>query len=475
MTPRIAWYGDDFTGAAAVAEVLALAGIDATLFLRIPTAAELARLGPLGAVGLAGTARAETPDWLDEHLPEILDWLRGTGADLIHYKICSTLDSAPGIGSIGRALDIILRDTAAEWVPILPASPEFGRYQAFGTLFAAGPGGIARLDRHPVMATHPITPMDEADVCLHLARQTDTPLAALTLDAMPDAAFARERLARLRVDGARGIALDTVDARTQRIVGALIDGARVAIGSQGVESALIAHWRETGQLDAAPDIEPLQPVERIAAVSGSVSAVTAAQIAAAEATGFDAVEVDPALMLEDPDRAIDSAVAAALACLSAGRNPIIATSRGPGDPAIARMAAAARSRGLSKPQAEAALGTALGQILARLVREAGLSRVVVAGGDTSGRVLAEMPIFALTLAAPISTGASLMRAHSADPAFDGLTLVLKGGQMGPPDLFASAAGRARADITHTTKAGPNRPVEHRRAIPAHHTAKGEIR
>lgn len=470
MSPRLAWYGDDFTGAAAVAEVLSLAGISAALFLRIPTDAERARLGPLDAVGLAGTARAEAPGWLDAHLPGILGWMWGLDADLIHYKICSTLDSAPGIGSIGRALEILVREVGADWVPILPASPEFGRYQAFGTLFAAGEGGIARLDRHPVMARHPVTPMHEADVCRHLARQTGLPLAALTLDAMTDAAAARARLALLRAAGAACIAIDTVDARTQSVAGALIDGARVVVGSQGVESALIAHWRATGRTGPAPDLAAPGPAGPVAAVSGSVSAVTGAQIAAAEGAGFAAIAVDPARVLTEPDRAVEAAVRAALDSLSEGRDLILATARGPADPALARMAEAAARQGLAKPEAEAALGRALGRILDRVVREARLRRVVVAGGDTSGRVLGETPILALTLAAPISAGASLMRAHAEDPAFDGLTLVLKGGQMGPPDLFARAAGRAPA-TRHSNEAGSSRPAR-ARAEPAHHNAKG---
>ena len=365
-------------------------------------------------------------------------------------------------------MDILARVVPFDWAPILPASPEFGRYQAFGTLFAAGTSGIARLDRHPVMARHPVTPMDEADVCRHLARQTALPLAALTLDAMTDLATARTRLAHLRAQGAIGIALDTVDARTQGIVGALIDGAGVVIGSQGVESALLAHWRASGRIGAAPGPLPVPHVGPMAAVSGSVSAVTAGQIAQAESAGFLALPVDPALVLTDPDGAVDAGVRAARDALSQGRNPILATARGPGDPALARMAAAAARRDLAKPQAEAALGRALGHILHRLVRETGLRRVVVAGGDTSGRVLGEMPIFALTPVAPISTGAALMRAHSADAAFAGLTMVLKGGQMGPPDLFARAAGQA-----HIQEAGPNRTPMQTRATPALHTTKGE--
>jgi uncharacterized protein YgbK (DUF1537 family) len=69
------------------------------------------------------------------------------------------------------------------------------------------------------------------------------------------------------------------------------------------------------------------------------------------------------------------------------------------------------------------------------VRRAGLGRLLFAGGDTSSHGVAQLGIDALTWAAPIGRGAPLGRAHAADPAIDGLELVLKGGQMGSDGFF----------------------------------------
>ena len=41
----VAWYGDDFTGSAAVMEVLTFAGLPSVLFLDLPTPEQLARFG----------------------------------------------------------------------------------------------------------------------------------------------------------------------------------------------------------------------------------------------------------------------------------------------------------------------------------------------------------------------------------------------------------------------------------------------
>jgi 3-oxoisoapionate kinase len=206
----VAVYGDDFTGSAAVMEVMAFAGLPSALFLDLPTEEHLARFPGLRALVVAGTARSHGPDWMDAHLPRIFEGLERTGAPLVHYKVCSTLDSAPHVGSIGRAIDIALDVFAAPWVPVLLAAPAIRRYQCFGHLFAAGPGGVFRLDRHPVMACHPVTPMDEAEVARHLARQTQLPIGVLDVEALRDDGAARSRLARLQADGTRIVCLDTV-------------------------------------------------------------------------------------------------------------------------------------------------------------------------------------------------------------------------------------------------------------------------
>ena len=101
---------------------------------------------------------------MDAHLPAAFATLAGLGAPITHYKMCSTLDSSPEVGSVGRAIDLALAVIPSAWTPVLVAAPPMRRYQAFGNLFASGPGGVSRLDRHPVMARHPVTPMDEADV-----------------------------------------------------------------------------------------------------------------------------------------------------------------------------------------------------------------------------------------------------------------------------------------------------------------------
>ena len=434
--PLVAWLGDDFTGSAAAMEAMEFAGLPSALFLGIPTDAQLARFPGLRGIGIATTARAQTPGWMAEHLPPLFRWLAGTGAPVVHYKVCSTLDSAPHVGSIGKAIDIGQAIVGGAWVPCLVAAPVMRRYQAFGHLFASAPGGVYRLDRHPVMARHPVTPMDEAEVTAHLARQTNRGLGLIDVEALEGDAAGT--LAERMADGAEVIALDAMTAGHMETNGALIWqglGQVLAVGSQGVEYALIEHWQASGLIPHRQVTAGAGPVARMAAVSGSVSPSTAAQIARAAADGWQVIALDAAAVACGDAGAEATAIGQALGALGQGRDPLICTARGPDDPAVSRLRQAIAQTGTTPEQANERLGAALGRILDRIVRRTGLSRAVISGGDTSGHAARQLGLFAFTALAPTVPGAALMRAWSEDPDIDGLQLALKGGQMGSEDFF----------------------------------------
>jgi uncharacterized protein YgbK (DUF1537 family) len=70
-----------------------------------------------------------------------------------------------------------------------------------------------------------------------------------------------------------------------------------------------------------------------------------------------------------------------------------------------------------------------------LLERVPLSRVVVAGGDSSGEVASTLGIDALSVAAGLAPGAPLCRAWSKSAQRDGLEIVLKGGQIGGASFF----------------------------------------
>ena len=129
------------------------------LFLRTPDAADLDRFRDCRAIGIAGDSRSRPPAWMRAELPAVFERLREIGAPVVQYKVCSTFDSSPAIGNIGCALEIGREAFGVPYVPVVPAAPLLERYVVFGNLFAAGGGAIHRIDRHPSMSRHPVTPM----------------------------------------------------------------------------------------------------------------------------------------------------------------------------------------------------------------------------------------------------------------------------------------------------------------------------
>ena len=433
--PLLSFYGDDFTGSTDVMEALASNGIPTVLFLGPPDAHLWARFSYCRAIGIAGTSRSESPDWMEENLTPVFEWLKALGADYCHYKICSTFDSSPGVGSIGKAIEIGRQVFAQRYVPLIVGAPQLKRYTAFGHLFAAYQGENYRIDRHPVMSRHPVTPMRESDLRLHLARQT-----ALRTDLI-DLALLRPQDGAARIQSVaaacEGVLLfDVADAESQRRAGEELarlkpEGGWFAAGSSGLEYALLAFWREAGLLPERPVFAPPGKADRIAVVSGSVSPTTARQIGHAGQNGFAALPVDPlALAGENAESAAEDAVTAGLAALQAGLSPLIHTALGPGadaGPGLEHIAGA-RHR----------IGQGLGRILRRLVEQERLTRAVIAGGDTSSHALTELGVEALTMLQPLpaTPGSPLCLAHGKGPAADSLQIALKGGQVGADDYFS---------------------------------------
>lgn len=437
----LAYYGDDFTGSTDALEALVTAGVPTVLFLQTPTPALLARFPGVRAVGLAGQARGKSPAWMREHLAPALQSLAALGAPILHYKVCSTFDSSPAIGAIGCAIELGLPLMPGRWSPMLVGAPRLGRYTAFGHLFAVANGVGHRLDRHPTMARHPVTPMGESDLRLHLGQQTTLRRELVDFTQLK-AGNGTARLAAIQAaaDDTPVVLVDVLDDETLRAAGALVWQQRGAglftASSSGLQYALAAHWRATGVIDTPADLPATGAVAQIAAVSGSCSPGTAAQIAWAAAHGFATLRLDVPRLLADAGAEVGRVVDLAAAALAEGRSPLVYTAAGPDDPAVTGFDAAAAATGLSRSDAAERTGQALAAVLCGLLdRVPTLKRVAVAGGDSSGAVTAALDVQALTLQARLVPGAPLCRAWSDRPARDGLEIVLKGGQMGGADFF----------------------------------------
>jgi len=352
---------------------------------------------------------------MSAHLPDAFRWLQARRAPICQYKVCSTFDSSPEIGSIGRAMEIGQDIFATPCVPVVIGAPHLGRYVAFSNLFAAAGDGIYRIDRHPAMSRHPITPMSEGDLRIHLARQTSRPIFAIDLTVLGT----REAESRFEQFPRGAAIVDGVDAASMQEAARLVWNVEAAfvIGSSGFTHALIGYWQHARLLPPSVPAQPASEADRIVAISGSCSPVTERQIRTVLRNGFAGIRLDPSVGNDE------SGVEQALDHLRAGRNVILYSALG--------------MEGVNDAVDREHLAIRMGTLLREVLRRSGVKRGVVSGGDTASHAGRQLGVHALTFAAPLAPGAPLCVAHTDDRELQGLELVFKGGQVGRDDFFES--------------------------------------
>ena len=437
----LSFYGDDFTGSTDALESVTMAGIPAMLFLAPPTQDDLKAYPHIRAVGVAGTSRSQSPDWMDSHLADIFAKLKAIGAPICHYKTCSTFDSSPSIGNIGKAIELG-HDIFEVAVPVVVGVTRLKRYVVFSNLFAAasvaGDSEAFRIDRHPTMSKHPSTPMNEADLRAHLALQTRRKIEGMDFRSMlaPDGSAAFARLCEEN----DAVILDTFDDATTYKTGQLLHERSLikptfVVGSSGVEYALADYLTKEGTLPLVQPPAPRGPVDRTIAICGSCSPTTDKQIEWAKANGFLVKAIDTVALVEKGEEE-EKRLAAELVQLACDHKGIVLhTARGPGDPQIAATRAALERKGLTAADSSPVMGSATGRILKHAIKATGLERAILAGGDSSSHAVSAMGITSLDVAGPLVPGAPLCRVYSADSAIDGTEISLKGGQVGEDDFF----------------------------------------
>ncbi|MBL0268719.1 MAG: four-carbon acid sugar kinase family protein [Chitinophagaceae bacterium] len=419
----LAFYGDDFTGSTDALEFISRAGAEAVLFTEPPDSEQLNRFPDLQAYGIAGATRAMAPDQMEEDLLPAFKKMKASGAAFIHYKVCSTFDSSPTTGSIGKAIDCGSTVFGNALIPILGGTPSLGRYCLFAHLFArmgtVNNGPVYRIDRHPSMSKHPVTPAAESDLRLHIGGQTKKNIGSIDINQMQQSV--QEWTSHLEKD-TRVVILDALDSTHLQHTGEWLqelksDQPVFCVGGSAVEDALGTYWNKSGILQPVISWSDPEPAENLLVIAGSCSPVTAKQMAVAAANGFSLFEIDPANPHEGKSRLITDLVQA----LQQNEKVILHS-----------------GKKLDNTIAAATLGSALGTIAKEVICLTKVHRLIVAGGDTSSYAARALEIEAVKMVGTWSAGAPLCRAYSSNKSIDGLQVNFKGGQVGNENYFLEA-------------------------------------
>ena len=396
--------GDDFTGSSDLGNTLVKQGMRTVQYVGVPSGP--AEPGVEAGVVALKSRSIPAAEAVAQSLAA-LDWLKAQGCTQFLFKYCSTFDSTAE-GNIGPVAEALAEALGAESVIFCPAFPAAGRTLYMGHLFV-----VDRLLSDSGMENHPLTPMTDPDLRRVLAAQASGPVGlvkAATVWQGPEAI--RAALAAEAAEGRRLVIADAIRDEDLMTWGKALRGMPLLTGGSGIAMGLpgnfalsgaAGHW--TGQGG------------RVAAVSGSCSNATRAQVARHDGPKRE-VTAEEVLGGLSPREAADWA-------LAQDGLPLVYSSA---EPEVVKAAQAQHGR----ERVAAALEGFFAET-ARALVAGGVTRLITAGGETSGAVVEALAPEALEIGPEIDPGVPVMRASGE------LVLALKSGNFGAPDFFAKAA------------------------------------
>ncbi len=407
---------DDFTGASDLANTLAKGGMATTQFVGVPGGAA-PRDCEAGVVSLK--TRSVAADKAIAESIAALEWLRRQGCRQYFFKYCSTFDSTPE-GNIGPVAEAMVNAIDAAVAVVCPVFPATGRTLYSGHLFVDG-----KLLSESGMENHPLNPMTDADIRRWLSLQTHGDVGLLPYDVV------RQGAAAIRVglgaEAAAGRRLVVVDALTDNDlieIGVAVADDKLVTGGSGIALGLPNNFRKSGLIHGS-SIAFSGAKGSGVVLLGSCSATTRGQVAAH-------LEDHPGLAVDPDDLSygtINADMAVAFAHDRIDRSPIIYTTA---EPADVRAAQERHGREAIAMTIEAFFG----EVAKQLVAEAGVTRIAVGGGETSGAVVNALGLEWFRIGPEIDPGVPILSAEGRQPVH----LALKSGNFGSSDFFAKALG-----------------------------------
>lgn len=404
---------DDFTGASDLANTLSKYGMTTAQFSGVPASGL-----PICDAGVVALKTRSVPvnEAIQESL-KALDWLVAQGCEQFFFKYCSTFDSTEE-GNIGPVAEALLERLGEDQAIVCPAFPENGRTLYQGHLFVNG-----KLLHESGMEKHPLNPMTDANIVRWLRKQTKSEVGLVAYDIVRQGAPAiAAALRKLRSEDIRLVVVDAITDENLARIGQAAADHRLLTGGSGVALGLPANFRAAGKL-GGPATRP-QGVQGPAIVlSGSCSQMSQRQL-----ESF--LQRHPGLPIEAGEvvKGIMTPAKALAFAAEHSRDTVAIYSS-----ADAAKVAAAQAE-FGREEVAGAIETFFGK-LAVALKQAGFTRFVVGGGETSGSVVRALEVDQFLLGTEIDPGVPALFGSSGSTE---LGLALKSGNFGSLDFFEKA-------------------------------------
>ncbi len=416
---------DDLTGATDLALMLTRAGMRTVQVMAVPDAST--KLDGYDAVVVALKSRTNpAADAVAMSLASA-DALLARGAKQLFFKYCSTFDSTV-TGNIGPVADALMARLKTDLTIVCPAFPTNKRTIYMGNLFV----GDVPLDESP-MRDHPLTPMRDANLVRVMQRQTKHKVGLVpfsTVNKGVDAIDDAFRAARAR--GERYVVCDAITDEHLYDLGKIASDMALITGGSGIALGLPSVYIKRGLMQAAPPPQTMTAAPgRAAILAGSCSEATRGQVKAAITAGIPAALVDAT---EVADGAQTAQGIADWAIKQPADKPVLIYSSD--EPKFVSAVQARFGRNAAGAMIERTFANVAKQLVA-----AGFTRLIVAGGETSGAVVNDLSIDALEIGPEIDPGVPWTKARGRGANGADLVLALKSGNFGAADFFTKAWGK----------------------------------
>jgi uncharacterized protein YgbK (DUF1537 family) len=349
---------------------------------------------------------------------EALEWLKRNGAEQLFIKYCSTFDSTKK-GNIGPIVDAALEKYNIKYTILCPALPVNGRTVVNGHLFV---NGVPLHETH--MKNHPLTPMWDSDIAKLMEPQGNYKSFKVN----------HQMLDRSKEDILKDIDVfgkdkehfyvipDYIeDWHAEKIIEVFGDLALMSGGS-GLMTAISNRYNEAKSSKAKAENNISPSNGKAIVLAGSCSVATLGQIEDFKSKGGKYFRMDPMALMngtqtkEELWKQIEAAGEDAVLVYSSDEPEKVKEAQRAGSELVSGI--------LEQTTA----------FLAKKASENAFSRVIVAGGETSGAVTKALGYDSYLVGDSIAPGVPIMIPMKNDS----MRLVLKSGNFGQKDFFERA-------------------------------------
>ncbi len=406
---------DDFTGATDIAGFLVANGLATTQLIGVPedeidVEAEAIVISLKSRSCLAEEAISESL--------EALEWLRRKGCKRIFQKYCSTFDSSKD-GNIGPVADALLDALGDNLTVVCPALPINGRTIYNGYLFVNGV-----LLEETGMRNHPITPMTDSSLIRLMEAQSSGQCGVVPAEIIDKGSQAvKDTLEAARTEGKRYMVLDSITDTHLDIVGQAVCDMPLVTGGSGLGAGIARALKKPDQADAedAAKAGAAQPGRGVV-LAGSCSVMTNCQVALYKAKAPARV-VEPERCMADAE-GYGKELAAWVLSQPSGADCLSPMLHATADPQALKIIQ--KKYG---PKASSAIEDTFA-VVSGLLAAHGVTRFVVAGGETSGAAVKALGLSGFAIGPQIAPGVPWVRA--IDKPY---SLALKSGNFGAASFF----------------------------------------